>query len=120
MIQNSKGKEKVVNNTIINSSIENNNIGKKGMNYWILETGATNHMACSIFAFINYYKIKPVRVKLPNNQNVTVIFVGTVFLTKDIILHDFLYILDFMLNIIFVQRLMKSLKCQIVFTHDVC
>jgi len=90
------------------------------MNYSILDTGATNHVVCSISAFISYYIIKPIKVKLPNNQSVTALFARTIFLTKDIILHNVLYIPEFMLNIIFVQRLTKSLKCQIVFTRDVC
>jgi len=89
------------------------------MNCWILDTRATDHVACSISVYTNYYKIKLVMVKLPNNQRVTAFFAGTVFLTKDIILHNVLYIPEFMINIISMQRLKKSLKCQFVFTHDV-
>ena len=82
MIQNSKGTEKVVNNTIGDFPTVDNNTGRKGMNCWILDTGATDHVTCSISVYTNYYKIKPAMVKLPNNQRVTVFFAGTVYLTQ--------------------------------------
>jgi len=82
--------------------------------------GATDHVACSISLFISYHKIKPVRVKLPNNQYVCVTHAETIFLSKNITLHNVLYNPDFTLNIIFVQCLISFLKCQLVFTHNTC
>jgi len=115
MIQNSKVKERAVNNTMGGTS--KRNPGKEGKCFWILDTGATDHEACSISLFISYHKIKPVRVKLPNNQYVCATHAGTVFLSKNITLHNVLYIPDFTLNIISVQRLISSLKCQLVFSR---
>jgi len=117
MIQNSKFKERAVNNTMGETSKRNPR--KEGKCFWILDTGTTNHVACSISLFIRYHKIKSIRVKLPNNQCVCVCatHAGTVFLSKNITLHNVLYIPDFTLNIIFVQRPISSLKCQLVFTQ---
>jgi len=120
MIQSSKNKEKVINNTMGECSKQSLNKGNKGKCLWILDTRATYHVTCSISLFMSYHKIKPVKVKLPNNQNVTIVCVGTIFLSKNIILHNVLYIPKFTLYIIFVQHLMLSLKCQLVFTHNVC
>ena len=104
MIQDSKNKDKVINNTIGDSFAIKDNIGKRGMHSWIIDTGATDHVACSLSYFTSYYKIKPVKVKLPNNQTVTAACAGTVILAKNIILYNVLYIPNFMLNIISVQR----------------
>ena len=71
------------------------NSGKEGISNWILDTGATDHVSCSNSFFISYYKIKPVRVKLPNNHTITAMYVGTMTLSKNITLHNVLYILEF-------------------------
>ena len=118
MIQNSKGKEHTVINAMGETSKQNP--GKEGKSLWILDTGGTDHVACSISLFISYHKIKLVRVKLPNNQYVYATHAGTIFLSKNITLHNVLYIPDFTLNIIYVLRLISSLNCQLVFTHNIC
>ncbi len=90
------------------------------MHSWIIDTRATDHVACPLSSFTSYYKIKPVKVKLPNNQSIIVACVGTVILTKNIILYNVLYIPNFMLNIISVQRLTNYLGCQLLFSQNAC
>jgi len=117
MIQNSKGKEKEINNATGETSKQNP--GKEGKSFWILDTDVTDHVACSISLFISYHKIKTVRVKLLNNQYVCATHAETVFLSKNITMHNVLYIPDFTLIIISIQRLISYLKCQLVFTHKI-
>jgi len=120
MIQDSKNKDKVINNTIRDLFAIKSNIGKRGMHSWIIDIGATDHVACSLSSFTSYYKIKPVKVKLQNNQSVTAACAGTVILAKNIILYNVLYIPNFMLNIISIQRLTNSLGCQLLFSQNAC
>jgi len=119
MIQGCKGKQKVVNNSIGDFS-KTNSTGKEGKSFWILDTRATDHVTCSISSFVNYYKIKPVNIKLPNNHNVVATHAETIILTHNITLHNVLYIPAFTLNNLFVQRPITSLKCKLIFTDNVC
>jgi len=107
-------------NTYYAISTQHSKEGNMGKFSWILDTGAMNHVASSMSLFFTHHKIKPIRVKLPNNNYVIAEIVGTVLLTKQIILYNVLYIPVFTLNIIFVQRLISTLHCQLVFSHKVC
>jgi len=117
LLRSSNNKEKAINNTIGECSTQHLNKGNK---IWMLDTGATDHVACSMSLFISHYKIKPIKVKLPNDNQVCATHVGTVYLSKDIIIHNVLYIPEFTLNIISVQCLISALNCQLVFSHHIC
>jgi len=45
-----------------------------------------------------------VRVKLPNNTFITIYYAGTIRFSKDFILFNVIYILDFSLNLIFCAK----------------
>jgi len=74
---------------------------------WILDTGVINHVTCMRNIFINFRKIKPIKIGLPNGSCVYANYAGTVCMTKNLIIYDLFYIPNFMLNIISVQNLIN-------------
>jgi len=67
IMQVSKNKEKIINNTMTNGSRTSRNVGKEGNGHWILDMGVIDDVTCYVSSFINYYQINLVKVKLPNN-----------------------------------------------------
>ena len=63
------------------------------MSSWILDSGATDHVTCSLNNLHSYESINPVTVKLPNGNYVHATHLGTVHLSKTITLFNVLYIL---------------------------
>ncbi|KAE9599877.1 hypothetical protein Lalb_Chr14g0367021 [Lupinus albus] len=44
----------------------------------ILDSGATNHISSCLSLYPCYYKIKPIRVNLPNGHKMTPSILGTI------------------------------------------
>jgi len=88
--------------------------------YWILNTGATNHVTFDKMLFVSLYKIKPICIKFPNNYHVTTTYAGTIKFIGNLIIFNVLYILDFAFNLIFVQCLIDNLDCQLIFSCKSC
>jgi len=72
----------------------------QGKNLWILDTGATDHVTHNKNCFTTFFKIKPIKIKLPNNNDVTAQFAGTVQFCADLILFNVLYVPEFHFNLI--------------------
>ncbi|XP_073119820.1 uncharacterized protein [Henckelia pumila] len=66
---------------------------------WILDTGATHHICCSLESFFSH---KPIcsRVTLPNNDQVLATHIGSVKLSENLTLHNVLFVPQFHLNLI--------------------
>nr|KYP52795.1 hypothetical protein KK1_025330 [Cajanus cajan] len=82
---------------------------------WILDTGATNHVCNSL-----YHPIDPVHVKLPNGITSTAQFSRAIIFSEKFFLNDVLYIPNFHLNIISVQRIVASLDYELIFNKNSC
>ena len=82
---------------------------------WVIDSGATDHIACSLTLFVSYYKITPVTVSLPNKATTLETCMGTVILSSTLTLHNVLYVPTFDVNLVSVQRLTKTLPNRIVF-----
>jgi len=78
--------------------------------------GATNQVTCDKIQFIILHKIKLIKIKLPNDTFVIAEYIGTVKFSKLFIIFNVLYIL----NLIFVQRLIDDMNCKLVFSSKVC
>jgi len=89
------------------------------MHSWIFNTSVIDHVASSIYFFVSHYEIKPIHIKLPNNDHVIAKCIGTICLSYHIMIYHVLYVPEFTLNIVFVQKLTNTLDCQIVFSHDI-
>ncbi|KAJ0034730.1 hypothetical protein Pint_25880 [Pistacia integerrima] len=76
---------------------------------WIVDTGATDHIAHSLSSFDSYKQIKPILVTLPNGSNINAQYSGVVSLTDKLVLTNVLYIPEFSFNLISVTKLTSSL-----------
>lgn len=89
-------------------------------NCWILDTGATDHVCCSLSKFQTYKRIKPISVKLPDGSQVVANFYGTVTFSNSLYLLDVLFTPSFSFNLISVSRLTQSLLCKLTFRKPKC
>nr|KYP40999.1 Retrovirus-related Pol polyprotein from transposon TNT 1-94 [Cajanus cajan] len=87
---------------------------------WILDSGATDHIISSLSSFSCYKSIQPIHVSLPNGQHSIAEFSGTVVLSPNISLYNVLYIPNFSVNLISVNKLTSSLSCTLCFSSDNC
>ncbi|XP_019200274.1 PREDICTED: uncharacterized protein LOC109193901 [Ipomoea nil] len=87
---------------------------------WILDSGATDHITCSLEFFERHQTIHGVFVRLPNGETAKVTHIGEVRLDKNLLLRDVLYIPAFSFNIISVNKLAKQMSCKIIMNGDSC
>jgi len=66
--------------------------------YWIIDSGATDHICSSWSHFTSYHQINPISVKLPNGNQVFANYSGSVFISQDHVLDNVLYIPNFTFN----------------------
>ncbi|KAG8635269.1 hypothetical protein MANES_16G017966v8 [Manihot esculenta] len=88
--------------------------------FWLLDTGATDHICFSLSLFSSYKRIHPIHVKLPNGEQLISHFSGTISLNDDLCLTNVLYIPSFTFNLISVTKLIAALKCCLVFGNNYC
>jgi len=88
--------------------------------YWILDSGANDHVCSSLSSFTSFYKIKPIHVNLPNGSSILVQHAGNVSFSSSLYLTKVLYSPTFNLNLISVSKLCKSLSCFVQFSSDSC
>jgi hypothetical protein len=87
---------------------------------WVLDSGATDHITYSMQHFISYHHIKSVPISLPNGNKVCANIAGSIQILPHIIIHNVLFVPQFNINLISVQRLVKSLDCHFAFYLDHC
>ena len=87
---------------------------------WILDSGATDHVTCSLHNFHSHKQVSPVTVKLPNGHFVRATCSGTIQLSPNITLHDVLYIPAFTFNLISISKLVSSVNCELIFSSTSC
>lgn len=85
-----------------------------------LDTSATNHVSCDLTLFPSQHKIKSIRIRLPNNTYVIGRCARIFFLSREFMIHNVLYILEFTLNILYVHSLASSLNYKLTFSRDTC
>ncbi|XP_068498583.1 uncharacterized protein [Phaseolus vulgaris] len=72
------------------SSVQSFEKGKVCTHFWILDTGATDHVSCDLTLFLSHHEIKPIRIRLPNNTHVIARRAGTVLLSREFMIHNVL------------------------------
>lgn len=87
--------------------------------HWILDTGATHHICCSLSLFHTHRDFAS-KVKLPTGHTVLVARAGTVFLSANMILIDVLYVPEFQFNLLSISSLTKGISCSIIFNSSFC
>ncbi|KAL1081510.1 hypothetical protein V6Z11_D09G069800 [Gossypium hirsutum] len=79
--------------------------------FWIIDTGATDHITYSLSSFASYKHIKPILVTLPNGTKLEACISGTVIFHEHLCLHDVLYIPAFTFHLLSVTKLTTTLPC---------
>ncbi|CAN1147768.1 Retrovirus-related Pol polyprotein from transposon RE1, partial [Linum perenne] len=87
---------------------------------WIIDTGASDHITCSLDHFSSYESINPLPVTLPTGNSVHATHIGTVSLSSKIVLHRVLYIPQFAFNLLSVSRLTSDLPVSFIFSGSQC
>lgn len=87
---------------------------------WILDTGATNHIVCSLGYFDEYTHVTSLTMNMPNGGVANVAYTGNIKVDNDIILEDVLYIPSFCFNIVPASRLTKDSSCCLYVLFNCC
>ncbi|XP_019167310.1 PREDICTED: uncharacterized protein LOC109163044 [Ipomoea nil] len=87
---------------------------------WILDSGATDHIACSLDSFDDYYVVEGTMVNLQNGKHIRVEHMGNITLGDGICLKNVLHIPSFKFNIISVSKLLNNSPHLLTFTNDQC
>lgn len=89
---------------------------------WIMDSGATDHMCCDLFLFDSYNDTTGSNnfITIPDGKTVLVTKVGSVHISKELILRDTLYVPEFKFNLISIHKLCKDLQCSVTFTNTEC
>jgi hypothetical protein len=88
--------------------------------FWLIDSGANDHICSSLDWFSSYYKIKPIHVNLPNGNFVVVNYAGNIHFSQDLYITHVLYPLEFRLNLISVSKLCTHLSCFVEFSSHKC
>ena len=87
---------------------------------WILDSGASDHICFSLAHFVNYKRIKPIQIKMPNGSSVFAQFSGTVEFSPHFYLINVLFVPSFSFNLISVSKLISTLHCSLIFSLTHC
>ena len=68
------------------------------METWVIDTGATDHIVCSVSLLTSITAISHFMVQLPNGESAVVTHVGTIQLSSHLILTNVLCIPSFSFN----------------------
>ena len=91
-----------------------------GNNTWAMDTGASDHIICSISLFQSYTIVSHYVVELPNGELAHVTHIGTVKLLASLILEHVLCVPSFSFNLLFVSQLTQKLPLCLVFLSQFC
>jgi len=94
---------------------------KTSNNSWILDTGATDHIAVSS-KVLDHAKTIDSRtlINLPNGQTSEAVCIGTVKLSSYFTLQNVLCVPSFKYNLLSVSKLAKDSKVRVSFYDDCC
>ncbi|XP_019153726.1 PREDICTED: uncharacterized protein LOC109150247 [Ipomoea nil] len=87
---------------------------------WILDSGATHHIVCCINLLTDKREVHDIHVSLPNGQKVSITCIGSVYLSKEFVLHNVLYVPGFQYNLISVGAFVRSSRCTMSFHTNQC
>ncbi|KAK4425089.1 hypothetical protein Salat_1702700 [Sesamum alatum] len=89
--------------------------------YWIIDSGATNHVCASITMSDSYSKPLCLQfIHLPDGSKKAVQYIGDIKLTPHLTLHDVLYVPEFAVNLISISQLCKVTSYSITFIDNKC
>ncbi|XP_050211525.1 uncharacterized protein LOC126661707 [Mercurialis annua] len=89
-------------------------------NTWIVDSGATDNIICSLSSFHTYKKVSNVFVHLPNGQKIQVEHIGTIYLSKTFVLSNALHIPNFSFNLISTSQLTNTKRHYVLLYYNHC
>jgi hypothetical protein len=95
-------------------------LSKQQNQSWILDTGATDHMVSSPSFFTSITAIVSTSVHLPNGSIAAVTHIGTIKLSNNLTLTEVLCVPSFTFNLISASKLIKTLRCCLIFFAGYC
>ncbi|CAN1758881.1 Retrovirus-related Pol polyprotein from transposon RE1 [Linum perenne] len=87
---------------------------------WIVDSGASDHVVCSVDFLIQYKPVNGLTVVLPNRNRVSVSHVGSARLSEKLIVHNVLVIPSFSFNLLSTSKLTSQEGCNAVFSSKSC
>jgi hypothetical protein len=88
--------------------------------FWILDSGANEHICTTLSLFTSIHSIPPVYVNLPNGSSVVLNQAGTIVFSPQFYLTNVLYSPTFKLNLMSVAKVCQSLSCVFHFSDNQC
>jgi len=85
-----------------------------------VDSGATDHISCSLNNFQVFSKIKPIHIHLPNGSIVTSHYAGTVHFAPNFIIYNVLYVPDFNFNLFSISKFLSGLNYKLTFSGLLC
>ena len=90
------------------------------METWVIDTGATDHIVCSVSLLTSITGISHSMVQLPNGESVVVTHVSTIQLSSHITLTNVLCVPFFSFNLLSVSSMTKTQSLCLVFLSAHC
>ena len=87
---------------------------------WVIDTGATDHIVCSMHLLTTVTANTMSIVQLPNGETASVTHVGIVTLSSSLILHNVLCVPSFAFNLFSVSSFTKSKPFCLVLLSGIC
>jgi len=87
---------------------------------WIIDSGATDHVAINLDSFTSYKRINHIKINLPNGTCINATHKADIKLNNGIMLHNVLFIPDFNYNLISISKLVVDSQVHVVFTNSDC
>jgi len=106
--------------SITNHSSSNTHSQNSHTSPWIIDSGATDHVASSLHWFKTYSKIDPIVIHLPTGTTVTAHHSGIVELSPYFVLHNVLYVPFFHFNLIYISKLVSTIRYSLTFVFNSC
>jgi hypothetical protein len=107
----------LTHNTTTNVNTQGNTIANS---FWVIDSGATDHVCNNLSFFINHHAISAIHINLRNVGFSVACISRTISLCDNLYLHDVLYIEGFHFNIFSVHKVTDSLDLEITFNKRSC
>ncbi|CAL1362956.1 unnamed protein product [Linum trigynum] len=94
--------------------------GRTSRHAWILDTGASDHIVCSLAYLVHPKPISNIPITLPTGDQVHATHIGTVTCVANLVLENVLFVPQFNFNLISVSKLTTNPSLHLTFFSTVC
>ena len=87
---------------------------------WVIDTGATDYIECSVSLLSAITAVTNAIVQLPNGKTASMTHIGTIILSSSLILNIVLCVLSFTFNLLSVSTITNTQPCCLVYLSTFC